>query len=216
MMVESMKKKNKILIIATAIFALVAIIFFYLQMYSGDNVIADEVIATVNGEEIYQTDYDRIKELNSNLSDDEAIKLVMKELLVYQEAYRLGFSVNEEDLNARINQLKTEMPDLYSLCIKQYGSETAYRTALSYTMLYNMVYDYHARQYIKSLNCNIDIVVEEILGCGYASAEEIDHNKDEVIISFLKEKHKEKIKSNFEDWNEREYEQADKEYIRFG
>ena len=50
---------------------------FYIKSYK-----EDMVIATVNGEPVYQSDCDRISELGTDLTTDEIMELVMKELLV--------------------------------------------------------------------------------------------------------------------------------------
>ena len=118
-----MKRKIKMVILVI----MVMVTIFYIKSYK-----EDMVIATVNGEPVYQSDCDRISELGTDLTTDEIMELVMKELLVYQEAEILGLVVEDDIVESRILSLKEEMPDLYSLCVEQYGSEEAYRNALSY------------------------------------------------------------------------------------
>lgn len=168
----------------------------------------DMVIATVNGDPVYQSDYDRISELSTGLTNDEIIELVMKELIVYQEAKTLGFVIEDDIVESRISSLKTEMPDLYLLCIEQYGSEVAYKKALSYTILYDMVYDYYSDQYISNLEYNIDDIKEEAIECNYVSEVEMAADEERIIILFLKEKYRDEIRNYFEYWNNDKFEKA--------
>lgn len=132
----------------------------------------------------------------------------MKELLVYQEAEILGFVIEDDIVESRILSLKTEMPDLYLLCIEQYGSEVAYKKALSYTILYNMVYDYYADKYISNLEYNIDDIKKEVIECNYASEMEMEADEEKIIILFLKEKYRDEIRNYFEQWNNNRFEKA--------
>ena len=100
------------------------------------------------------------------------------------------------------------MPDLYLLCIEQYGSEVAYKKALSYTILYNMVYDYYADKYISNLEYDIDDIKEEVIECNYASEMEMEADEEKIIILFLKEKYRDEIRNYFEQWNNDRFEKA--------
>ena len=197
-----MKRKIKMVILVI----MVMVTIFYIKSYK-----EDMVIATVNGEPVYQSDCDRISELGTDLTTDEIMELVMKELLVYQEAEILGLVVEDDIVESRILSLKEEMPDLYSLCVEQYGSEEAYRNALSYTMLY-MVCDYYADQYISNLEYDIDDIKEEVIQCNYASEMGMKADEEKVIALYLKEKYRDEIRNYFEQWNNDRFEKAEITY----
>jgi len=198
-----MKRKIKMVILVI----MVMVTIFYIKSYK-----EDMVIATVNGEPVYQSDCDRISELGTDLTTDEIMELVMKELLVYQEAEILGLVVEDDIVESRILSLKEEMPDLYSLCVEQYGSEEAYKNALSYTMLYNMVCDYYADQYISNLEYDIDDIKEEVIQCNYASEMGMKADEEKVIALYLKEKYRDEIRNYFEQWNNDRFEKAEITY----
>lgn len=199
-----MKRKIKMTIWGIMFVVLGVVIILYMKSHK-----EDIVIATVNGDPVYQSDCDRISELGTGLTNDEIIELVMKELIVYQEAEVLGFVIGDDIVESRILSLKAEMPDLYSLCIEQYGSEVAYKKALSYTILYNMVYDYYADKYISNLEYNINDIKKEAIECNYASEMEIRADEEKVIGFFLKEKYRDEIRNYFEQWNNDRFEEAD-------
>lgn len=136
------------------------------------------------------------------------MKLVIKELIVYQEAKALGFVIEDDSLESRIESLKSEMPDLYLLCMEQYGSETEYKKTLSYTMLYDMVYDYFSVQFINSLDYNIGEIKEEAIEYKYVSEAEMEADEERIVISYLCEKYRDEIRNYFEDWNNKEFEKA--------
>lgn len=202
-----MKRKTKVIVFGLSAVFLVIAILLYIRLRA-----KDMVIATVNGEAVYQSDFDRIKELNSSLSNEEIVELIMKELLVYQEAVDLGFAINDEIVEGRISSLKEEMPDLYMLCIEQYGSEAAYKKALSYTMLYDMVYEYYSEEYISSLDYNADDIKREAIECNYISKDEVELDEERIIKMYLKEKYRDEIRNYFEQWNNDEFEKANKQY----
>lgn len=136
------------------------------------------------------------------------MKLVIKELIVYQEAKALGFVIEDDSLESRIESLKSEMPDLYLLCMEQYGSETEYKKTLSYTMLYDMVYDYFSVQFINSLDYNIGEIKEEAIEYKYVSEAEMEADEERIVISYLCEKYRDEIRNYFEEWNNKEFEKA--------
>lgn len=198
-----MKRKFKMVILGIMVVVIGVVIILCMKSHK-----KDMVIATVNGEPVYQSDCDRISELGTGLTNGEILELVMKELLVYQEAEILGFVIEDDIVESRILSLKTEMPDLYLLCIEQYGSEVAYKKALSYTILYNMVYDYYADKYISNLEYDIDDIKEEVIECNYASEMEMEADEEKIIILFLKEKYRDEIRNYFEQWNNDRFEKA--------
>lgn len=136
------------------------------------------------------------------------MKLVIKELIVYQEAKALGFVIEDDSLESRIESLKSEMPDLYLLCMEQYGSETEYKKTLSYTMLYDMVYDYFSVQFMNSLDYNIGEIKEEAIEYKYVSEAEMEADEERIVISYLCEKYRDEIRNYFEEWNNKEFEKA--------
>lgn len=170
------------------------------------------IIATVNGETIYQEDYERIKALNSSLKNEKIIELIMKEVIVYQEAEKIGVYVHDEDVENRIKHLKNELPDMYKLCIEQYGTDNKYKEALKYTMLYQAVYDYYATKYIENLNYDIKEIEAEFRENNLLKDEEFDINSED-ILSYLKSKYKDEIADYFFDWNCNAYDKANKKYL---
>lgn len=169
------------------------------------------VIATVNGGEIYDYDVARVKELNDTLNDDEIIALIMKELLVYQEAENLNLTVENYEVEDRINHLITDFPDMYELCIEQYGTEENYKEALKYTILYEKVYAHFTMQYINNLEYDEDEIMNEIEKQNFMGEYENLHiNTQEIIHSYLQQKYRTSISEYFTAWNESAYQSAKK------
>lgn len=195
--------KRKIVFMSILMAVLCIVIIYCIKSHE-----KELIVATVNGEPVYQSDLDRVSELGTNITNDEIIELVMKELIVYQEAKNLGFNIEDDVVESRILSLKEEMPELYLLCIEQYGSEEAYKKALSYTILYDMVYDYYAVQYVSNLQYNIDDIIKEAIECNFVSKEEMEEDQGRAIILFLKEKYRNEIRNYFEYWNNDEFKKA--------
>lgn len=169
------------------------------------------VIATVNGEDIYQADYSQIRKLNETLSEEKAIEIIMKEVLVYQEANKVGINVLDREVEERIVDLKNEIPDMYKLCIEKYGSEEAYREALYYLILYEKMYDYISGKYINEMEIDEIEIRKEMNRKGVA--ENYKEIKDYEISEYLQNKYREEIYDYFMEWNNEIYQMAEKEYM---
>lgn len=171
-----------------------------------------EIIAIINGENIYQQDYLRVKELNENLSDAVIIEIVMKEFLVYQEAEKVGITVLDEDVENRIINLRNELPDLYELCVEQYGSEKEYKQALYYSILYEKMFEYISDIYLGELIIDEAEIKEEIVTTGFV--EDINNIGNYEINVFLKNKYRDEINDYFKKWNNDVYQDAKKIQIK--
>ena len=79
-------------------------------------------------------------------------------------------------------------------------------------MLYNMVCDYYADQYISNLEYDIDDIKEEVIQCNYASEMGMKADEEKVIALYLKEKYRDEIRNYFEQWNNDRFEKAEITY----
>jgi hypothetical protein len=111
------------------------------------SVAVEEAVARVSGDIVTLSLLSKAKADKPNLTTEQIVQGIIEEFLVYQAGKEMDIDVADEEVEARIDTLSKEMPDLYELCIKKYETREKYADALHYTILYWKVFDSVTKMY---------------------------------------------------------------------
>lgn len=155
---------NRRKLLAGAIFLiLIFCVNFQLQRY----LIQNEVVATVNGQEILYKDVQKIYlQLDSEDNPQIVLESLINEMVVVSNADDIGIEITDRDIYSVVNEYKTTLPDVYKEGIRIYGKKDFYE-GIKLQIIYDNVYD---------------IVVEEML----------QNNEEQLKEDYYNQKKKEK------------------------
>ncbi|MDZ4131713.1 MAG: SurA N-terminal domain-containing protein, partial [Dethiobacteria bacterium] len=117
---ERMKGLNSQLLLAVIAVLLVAVIVLGIMMIQQPSQASNQVVATVNGEEILQ---DELFEALYAQGGKDALDQLITRRLILQESEQAGITVSDEDLDAEVDSIILESFQ---------GSEEAFLSALEY------------------------------------------------------------------------------------
>ena len=131
-----MSSKHKVLML---FFCLLLMILSGCTDRTGDN----QILARVNGENIYNSDMDLMRNqyAGRNLSESDLLCGIVKERLILQHYADGGKEISEEDIDSQFQQLKDiQYGDVFfRKAIDTYGSEEAVKESIKYRLMYNSV-----------------------------------------------------------------------------
>ncbi|MFQ7453305.1 MAG: hypothetical protein ACLRNQ_20090 [Flavonifractor plautii] len=131
-----MTSKHKVLML---FFCLLLMILSGCTDRTGDN----QILARVNGENIYNSDMDLMRNqyAGRNLSESDLLCGIVKERLILQHYADGGKEISEEDIDSQFQQLKDiQYGDVFfRKAIDTYGSEEAVKESIKYRLMYNSV-----------------------------------------------------------------------------
>jgi len=80
----------------------------------------DDIIVTVNGEPIFQSEIENALSRYENmaLTREDLIMIAIEEVLVVQEAEKLGIIVDDNELDKKVKALEHNYPKFYSLAVE--------------------------------------------------------------------------------------------------
>lgn len=122
-----------------------------------------DILLTVNGEALYQEEFDKIsaKYKEKGLTEAEILEGMVLELVTLEKADDFSVSVSEEDVQARYEELLALDQSLFQeKALEQYGSEDAFLEALHYKLIYEETADQIKSSFSQSFSLN-DAVLQE-------------------------------------------------------
>ena len=122
-----------------------------------------DILLTVNGEALYQEEFDKIsaKYKEKGLTEAEILEGMVLELVTLEKADDFSVSVSEEDVQARYEELLALDQSLFQeKALEQYGSEDAFLEALHYKLVYEETADQIKSSFSQSFSLN-DAVLQE-------------------------------------------------------
>lgn len=122
-----------------------------------------DILLTVNGEALYQEEFDKIsaKYKEKGLTEAEILEGMVLELVTLEKADDFSVSVSEENVQARYEELLALDQSLFQeKALEQYGSEDAFLEALHYKLIYEETADQIKSSFSQSFSLN-DAVLQE-------------------------------------------------------
>ncbi len=122
-----------------------------------------DILLTVNGEAVYQEEFDKIsaKYKEKGLTEAEILEGMVLELVTLEKADDFSVSVSEEDVQARYEELLALDQSLFQeKALEQYGSEDAFLEALHYKLVYEETAEHIKSSFSQSFSLN-DAVLQE-------------------------------------------------------
>lgn len=122
-----------------------------------------DILLTVNGEALYQEEFDKIsaKYKEKGLTEAEILEGMVLELVTLEKADDFSVSVSEEDVQVRYEELLALDQSLFQeKALEQYGSEDAFLEALHYKLIYEGTADQIKNSFSQSFSLN-DAVLQE-------------------------------------------------------
>jgi hypothetical protein len=99
-----------------------------------------DTIASVNGENIYSYEIERVKnqydEIDVFIKEEDVLDETISKLLVIQEGIKLDISLTDDELDEILETIKRNHPVVYDKGIKIYGEED-YKKGIKYITIYN-------------------------------------------------------------------------------
>ncbi len=147
-----------------------------------------DILLTVNGEGVYQEEFDKIsdKYKEKGLTEAETLEGMVLELVTLQKADDFSVSVSEEDVQARYEELLALDQSLFQeKALEQYGSEDAFLEALHYKLIYEETAEQIKSSFSQSFSLN-DAVLKERTGdyvSQYANADFEENDMDAADFS---------------------------------
>ncbi|WII38411.1 SurA N-terminal domain-containing protein [Paenibacillus thiaminolyticus] len=150
------------------------------------------------------------------VSEEDVVKSAIEEVLVLQQAGKLGITVDEAELDHKMDALKNMNQNLfYDLAIKQYGDIGNYREALKLRMLYQGTRDKIMSDYVKDNPIDVELVKAEMVSEGVIQDKsEYDKEENRALVSqFTHSYVLKKGKEYFDEWVHSLVENANIEYV---
>ncbi|MGG3837564.1 SurA N-terminal domain-containing protein [Paenibacillus thiaminolyticus] len=183
---------------------------------------SDFSLIQVNGEIISHEEIESVLQRYEDkgefvkVSEEDVVKSAIEEVLVLQEAEKLGITVDEAELAHKIDALKNMNQNLfYDLAIKQYGDIDNYREALKLRMLYQGTRDKIMSDYVKDNPIDVELVKAEMVAEGLIQ-EQSEYDKEEnraLVSQFTHSYVQKKGKAYFDEWVHSLVENATIEYV---
>ncbi|MFD3270061.1 SurA N-terminal domain-containing protein [Paenibacillus dendritiformis] len=183
---------------------------------------SDFSLIQVNGEIISHEEIESVLERYEDkgefvkVSEEDVVKSAIEEVLVLQEAGKLGITVDEAELDHKIDALKNMNQNLfYDLAIKQYGDIDNYREALKLRMLYQGTRDKIMSDYVKDNPIDVELVKAEMVAEGLIQ-EQSEYDKEEnraLVSQFTHSYVQKKGNAYFDEWVHSLVENANIEYV---
>lgn len=213
LIVYSTIKKYKLLIIIFFSAVLVSTFLYYNQKLKYNS----NVAATVNGEPIHEYEIEnalnRYKE--TDITRDDIITIAAKEILVIQEAEKLGVTIDDNDLEQKVKTLKDEYPKYYELAVEQYEDISVYKEALRYKMIYDIVKEKIIEDYLEENPLDDEILKQKMIEEGIISEKEFnDKRYDDLKHQFIEYNNENRGNRFFEEWTDSLLNKADVVTIR--
>ncbi|CAH8706663.1 SurA N-terminal domain-containing protein [Paenibacillus thiaminolyticus] len=150
------------------------------------------------------------------VSEEDVVKSAIEEVLVLQQAGKLGITVDEAELDHKMDALKNMNQSLfYDLAIKQYGDIGNYREALKLRMLYQGTRDKIMSDYVKDNPIDVELVKAEMVSEGVIQ-DKSEYDKEEnsdLVSQFTHSYVLKKGKEYFDEWVHSLVENANIEYV---
>jgi hypothetical protein len=141
-----------------------------------------KVAAVVNGEKIYKEEIEYVfKQYEGSVPRSEILYNAIDELLIIQEGRKMGVRIPPEEVNNRINELKTHYPELYRKVIHEYSLER-YRKLLERRIIYERTKE----QFFSKNSSKLQVSDEEALSY-YMKKKGITLKRDNVVVDLTKE-----------------------------
>lgn len=203
-------------------------IVFYLFVFLFSLVIiscsakSDLSLIQVNGEIISHEEIQHVLQRYEDkgefvkVSEEDVVKSAIEEVLVLQEAGKLGITVDEAELDHKMDALKNMNQNLfYDLAVKQYGDIENYREALKLRMLYQGTRDKIMSDYVKDNPIDVELVKAEMVSEGVIQEKsEYDNEENRALVSqFTHSYVLKKGKEHFDQWVHSLVENATIEYV---
>ncbi|RJG21723.1 SurA N-terminal domain-containing protein [Paenibacillus thiaminolyticus] len=137
------------------------------------------------------------------VSEEDVVNSAIEEVLVLQEAGKLGITVDEAELDHKMDALKNMNQNLfYDLAVKQYGDIDNYREALKLRMLYQGTRDKIMSDYVKDNPIDVELVKAEMVSEGVIQDKsEYDKEENRALVSqFTHSYVLKKGKEHFDEW----------------
>lgn len=181
---------------------------------SAIEVLQDDILVNVFGTPIYKAEYEKACENYTDFAPKDVFEGLVREIVVLHKADELGYTVTEDEITDRINELKEINPNYYELAIKQYETEEQYRDALKNRILYTKVFDTVTKEVESKYKYKDDIIEAET--AQFISENGMESDMSEEIKSTLVSNYTEIVKQvYFKKWNYDEAIAADIEYISY-
>lgn len=209
----SVIKKYKLPICIFTSFFLVLIFF----TYNNHNLNKNDIAVTVNGEPIYENEIENALnryEDKTDITREDFITIAAKEVLVVQEAEKLGITIESNDLDQRISILKEDYPKFYDLAIKQYKNISVYKEALKYRMLYNKVKEKIVVDYLEANPFDDETLKQKMVQEGIINEKDFNNSKyNDLKLQFKKQNNENRGNKYFEEWTNSLLNTAEVEYV---
>lgn len=195
----SIMRKHKMIIFISISVVLVLLNLFFNQRLKDSN----DIAATVNGEPVYEKEIEdalsRHKE--TDITREDIIIVAAKEILVIQEAEKLGIVISSNELDEGVKTLEEEYPKFYELAIDQYKDISAYKEALRYRMIYESVKDKIISEYVEENPLDDEMLKQEMVQEGVISEEDFNDKKyDDLKSQFIRYNNLKRGNEHFEEW----------------
>lgn len=103
------------------------ILIFSLNFQLQSHLIQNEVVATVNGQEILYKDVQKIYlQLDGEDNPQIVLESLINEMVVVSNADDIGIEITDRDIYSVVNEYKTTLPDVYKEGIRIYGEKDFY------------------------------------------------------------------------------------------
>jgi len=208
----SIIKKPKLLI--CIFFAILFLILIFFSYYNLNN---NDIAVTINGEPIYENEIENALnryEGKTDITREDFITIAAKEVLVVQEADKLGITIESNDLDQRIKILKEDYPKFYDLAIKQYKNISVYKEALKYRMLYNKVKEKIVVDYLEANPFDDETLKQKMVQEGIINEKDFNNSKyNDLKLQFKKQNNENRGNKYFEEWTNSLLNTAEVEYV---
>ena len=117
----------------------------------------DAVAVFVNGEPIYETDIKKVIEYNAEAKYEQVLSDTIDDTLLFQYGIAHGISVSENEVDERLLEIKTSVPDIYK-DIEESANFEKYKVNLKKIMIISKVKE----AYLKEHDAQLHISDKEI------------------------------------------------------
>ncbi|BCJ94921.1 hypothetical protein acsn021_24900 [Anaerocolumna cellulosilytica] len=172
--------KKRILIVLGGIAAAILVFHLCFKEKTLSTAVAleeSDILLTVNKEELYVSELNKMKEQYPAMSDKELIEGMILEALILEEAEKRNIQVTEAEVIERLELLKLENHNLYEIAIKQYESEENYKKALKYRMQYEKTKEEVVKEFTE-FYWEEDRIMEDTLA--YIKKNKYDSNNENI------------------------------------
>lgn len=167
--------KRRIFLLTILVFGILSVLI--LHRYN-----QNQIVATVNGQQITNNDVTNICKQLDEYEDDYYSKVlndIIDEYVVVLNADKVNVKVTENEINSCIQEYKDSFPDIYEKGKKIYGEKEFYK-GIELQIIYNKVYEIVVSEQIEN---NRERLVEQFY-LTYNNDHDMEISREEFISEY--------------------------------